>query len=140
MIILFFYIIQLIFFLLVPERNFKKIIRQLSSLWSLLLALFSTLKKSSGTLFKILNQDSIFDYLLGKTRAPFSFYVDYVTFPTFYYYLPNLHRYTKAQSAITAFLCQLFYKHNENVSLCKSSCNFFYSKWTEIGVIQLILK
>lgn len=82
----------------------------------------------------------IFDYLLGKKRVPFATSVDCVTIPAFYYYLPNLHTYIKAQTAITAFLCQVFYKHNENVSLCRSSCNFSYSKWTEIGVIQLILK
>lgn len=71
-------------------------------------------------------------YLLGKTRVPFALSVDYVTFSTFHFYFPNLHADVKAQTAITALLCQVFYKHNVNVSPYRSSCNFFYSKWTEI--------
>jgi len=63
------------------------------------------MRNHAEALCKILNQDIIFDYSLGKTRVPFPLSIDCVTFPTFHYYLPNLHGYVKAQTAVTAFFC-----------------------------------
>lgn len=129
--------------LLVAERGPKKWVWKLFSHWSLLSLILHPEKLVRSIMQNPEGSSHLCFFFNCCERQRYHFLFLYTLSPFLLFIIAcliYLRTYMKVQSATTAFLCQVFWKHNGNVSLCRSSCNFYYNKWTEIGVIQLILK